>query len=214
MADSPDQSPLRETTPDSRGRSRRLPSASGHRHGRRGFLAAVGRMLFGSALAVGLTSLAATCGLWLLGLARFMLPNVVVEPPSRFKAGRPDDYEPGQVETRFIARFRTWIVRDRQRGGEQIYALRAMCTHLGCTPIWLDGEQVFKCPCHGSGFYKDGTNFEGPAPRPLERFAIRVADDGRLEVDKSRVFRQELGQWNDPDSFVSVQTVSPDRQTS
>ena len=52
--------------------------------------------------------------------------------------------------------------------------------------IWLDAEQKFKCPCHGSGFYKDGINFEGPAPRPLERYAIRVAEDGQLEVDKSR----------------------------
>ena len=36
-------------------------------------------------------------------------------------------------------------------------------------PNWLDGEQKFKCPCHGSGFYMTGVNFEGPAPRPLER---------------------------------------------
>jgi cytochrome b6-f complex iron-sulfur subunit len=77
-----------------------------------------------------------------------------------------------------------------------------VCTHLGCTPNWLEGEQKFKCPCHGSGFYKDGINFEGPAPRPLERFAIRVSDDGQLEVDRSRKFQQELGQWEDPLSFV------------
>jgi len=67
---------------------------------------------------------------------------------------------------------------------------------------WLEAEQKFKCPCHGSGFYKDGINFEGPAPRPLERYAIRVAEDGQLEVDKSRTFQQELGQWQDPDCYV------------
>ena len=66
------------------------------------------------------------------------------------------------------------------------------------------GRRKFKCPCHGSGYYITGVNFEGPAPRPLERMAIRVAEDGALEVDKSRKFQEEMGQWNDPASFVPV----------
>jgi cytochrome b6-f complex iron-sulfur subunit len=148
--------------------------------------------------------LAATHLLWLLGLARFMFPNILIEPPSRFKVGSPDDYEPGQVETRFKSRFGVWIVRHEYEGQPQIYALKAVCTHLGCTPIWLEGEQKFKCPCHGSGFYKDGVNFEGPAPRPLERFAIQIAADGQLEVDKSRTFHEERGEWQDPDCYVLV----------
>ena len=59
-------------------------------------------------------------------------------------------------------------------------------------------------PCHGSGFYISGINFEGPAPRPLERFKVIVADDGQIIVDKSQKFQQELGQWSDPDSFIPV----------
>jgi len=169
---------------------------------RRGFLRRFLGLLFGSALACGFSILAATHLLWLLGLARFMFPNIVIEPPMKFKAGRPGDYQPGQVETRFTGRFGVWIVRHEYEGQRQIYALRTYCTHLGCTPNWLDAEQKFKCPCHGSGFYKDGINFEGPAPRPLERYAIRVAEDGQLEVDKSRTFQQELGQWEDPDCYV------------
>ena len=90
------------------------------------------------------------------------------------------------------------------KGKKEIFALRTVCTHLGCTPNWLEGEQKFKCPCHGSGYYKDGVNFEGPAPRPLERFAIRIGDDGQLEVDTSKTFHEELGQWTDPSSFVPV----------
>ncbi len=171
---------------------------------RRGFFRRFFGVLFGSALACGFSILAATHLLWLLGTARFMFPNIVIEPPTKFKAGRPEDYEPGQVETRFTSRFGVWIVRHEYEGQPQIYALRTYCTHLGCTPNWLDAEQKFKCPCHGSGFYKDGIHFEGPAPRPLERYAIRVAEDGQLEVDKSRVFQQELGQWNDPDCYVNV----------
>jgi cytochrome b6-f complex iron-sulfur subunit len=170
---------------------------------RRNFLRRLAGTVFGSWLAVGMTALAVTHLLWLLGLVRFMFPNVLIEPPMKFKAGAREDYAPGQVATKYVNQFGVWIVRYEYRGQPQIYALNAVCTHLGCTPIWLESEQRFKCPCHGSGFAKDGIHLEGPAPRPLERFAISVADDGQLEVDKSRKFQEELGQWKDPASFVS-----------
>jgi cytochrome b6-f complex iron-sulfur subunit len=73
---------------------------------------------------------------------------------------------------------------------------------LGCTPNWLEAEQKFKCPCHGSGFYKDGINFEGPAPRPLERYAISIAASGEVEVDKSVLFFEEKGEWANPTSYI------------
>ena len=171
---------------------------------RRGFFATLAGVFVGSSLAVGFSALALTNLLWVLGLARFMFPNILTEPPTKFKVGFPDNFAPGQVETKYIAQFGAWIVRAEYDGVPQIFALQAVCTHLGCTPNWLEGEQKFKCPCHGSGFYKDGINFEGPAPRPLERYAIRVADDGQLEVDKSRRFKEEIGQWQDAASFVPV----------
>src|SRR5437773_664182 len=83
-----------------------------------------------------------------------------------------------------------------------LYVMSTTCTHLGCTPNWWDKEQKFKCPCHGSGFKITGVNFEGPAPRPLERWAIAIADDGQIIVDKSKKFQKELGQWSDPESFI------------
>jgi cytochrome b6-f complex iron-sulfur subunit len=161
-------------------------------------------IVLGSSLGVGFTSLAATFGLWTLGTARFMFPNVLTEPPSKFKVGPPANFVPGQVETKYVAQYGVWIANWEYNGQNQIYALKTVCTHLGCTPNWLEGEQKFKCPCHGSGFYKDGINFEGPAPRPLERYAIRLADDGQIEIDKSKTFQEELGQWADPASFVAV----------
>ena len=93
-----------------------------------------------------------------------------------------------------------WI----ERSDSGFYALRSVCTHLGCTPNWLSAEAKFKCPCHGSGFYMSGVNFEGPAPRPLERYRIALGDDGQILIDKSRIFQQEKGQWDDPDSFLSL----------
>lgn len=171
---------------------------------RRSFLAIAVAALFGSSMAIGFTSLAATHLMWLLGLARFMFPNILIEPPTKFKVGFPDTLAPGQVETKFIPQFGVWIVKYEFESQPMIFALKSVCTHLGCTPNWLEAEQKFKCPCHGSGFYKDGVNFEGPAPRPLERYAISLADDGQLQVDKSRTFQEEMGQWKDPASFVPV----------
>lgn len=161
-------------------------------------------VLFGSFLGLGFSTLAATGGLWTLATLRFMFPNVLTEPPSKFKIGFPGDFPPGVVDEKFKAQFGIWPVNVEYKGQRQIVALKTVCTHLGCTPNWLEAEQKFKCPCHGSGFYKDGINFEGPAPRPLERYAIRLADDGQLEVDKSRTFQEELGQWSDAACFVSV----------
>ena len=165
---------------------------------RRGFL----ELAVGSFMAIGFTTLSVTGGLFTLGLARFMFPNVLAEPPSRFKVGAKEGFPAGKVETKFVAQYGVWVVNNEFQGQQQIYALKTVCTHLGCTPNWLEAEQKFKCPCHGSGFYKDGVNFEGPAPRPLERYAVHLADDGQLEIDKSKTFLEELGQWADPESYI------------
>jgi cytochrome b6-f complex iron-sulfur subunit len=157
-----------------------------------------------SFLAIGFTALSATAAAWTLGTVRFMFPNILREPPSRFSVGTADKFPPGQVEERFKAQFGVWIVNTEYNGQQEIFALKSVCTHLGCTPNWLEAEQKFKCPCHGSGFYKDGINFEGPAPRPLERYAIGVGSDGSIEVDKSKTFQEEMGAWNDPASFIPV----------
>ncbi len=68
---------------------------------------------------------------------------------------------------------------------------------FGCTPNWLQVEDKFKCPCHGSGYYESGMNFEGPAPRPLDRFEVRIAEDGQLLVDKSTTSKMHPNE--DPD---------------
>ncbi len=138
--------------------------------------------------------------------ARFMFPNVLFEPPPTFKAGFPNEIQAGQVDERFKSRG-VWLVRtdfDQWAKSSGIFALSTVCTHLGCTPNWLEAEQKFKCPCHGSGYYKTGVNFEGPTPRPLERFAISIGDDGQIVVDKSRKFQQEKGEWVNPAAFLKL----------
>lgn len=139
---------------------------------------------------------AATMGA-LSTMLRFAFPNVTFEPPLKFVAGFPDTYSIG-VDERYKEAHRVWIVRNQQG----FYALSTICTHLGCTPNWLQAEQKFKCPCHGSGYYITGVNFEGPAPRPLPRFNIILADDGQIQIDEAVQYQQELGQWGLPGSFL------------
>lgn len=130
----------------------------------------------------------------LMGFMRYMYPRVLFEPPTSFRAGSPEDYALGAVSEKFKKDQRVWIVR--QEDGS-FFAISAICTHLGCTPNWFAIDSKFKCPCHGSGFRRDGTNYEGPAPRPLDRVKITLNPEGQIIVDKSVVYSMKPGQ--DPD---------------
>lgn len=158
------------------------------------------RRTFVKWLAVGWAAFAAVVAGYGTMIMRYLFPNVLFEPKQEFRAGLPNDYQIGEVSERWKDAYGVWIVRD----SEKIYGLATICTHLGCTPNWMGNEGKFKCPCHGSGFYKDGINFEGPAPRPLERYRIFLADDGEIVIDKTRKFQQEKGEWTDPESYIAV----------
>ncbi|HVT43519.1 MAG TPA: Rieske 2Fe-2S domain-containing protein [Thermoanaerobaculia bacterium] len=161
----------------------------------------VSRRSFFGWLTLAWVALAAALGGLASIFGRFMFPNVLFEPVAKFKAGSPADYSVGEVDERWKDKFGIWMVRDERI----MYALITTCTHLGCTPNWLPTQNKFKCPCHGSGFYKTGINFEGPAPRPLERARITIDPaDGQVVVDKSKQFHQERGEWNDPESYLRL----------
>jgi cytochrome b6-f complex iron-sulfur subunit len=124
-------------------------------------------------------------------MVRFMMPTVLYEPPQEFNAGFPSEFAVGAVDERFKAAFGVWIVREPTG----FYVLSTVCTHLGCTPNWLSADEKFKCPCHGSGFIITGVNVEGPAPRPLERYKVTLAEDGQILIDKNTKYQEEKGQW-------------------
>lgn len=157
------------------------------------------RREFFSYLSVAWIAFAAASSGLVAIIYRYLYPNVVFEPAMDFIAGRPEDYENG-VDERWKNGFGVWIYKNDGK----LTALSNICTHLGCVPTWLPAEAKFKCPCHGSGFYANGINFEGPAPRPLERYKVFVNSTGQIIVDKTKVFRQEKGEWGHPDSFISV----------
>lgn len=171
----------------------KAPAKAGAQESRRDFLGVM------SWFAAAWAAFSATMLAMTLGTVRFLFPNVLSEPPSKFKVGFPDQFEDGKVVERFKDQ-NAWIVKHQGK----IYALSTTCTHLGCTPNWLEAAQKFKCPCHGSGFFITGVNFEGPAPRPLERWAISIGEDGQIVVDKSKKFQKELGQWDNPESYLKA----------
>jgi cytochrome b6-f complex iron-sulfur subunit len=146
------------------------------------------------------TGFAAATAVGLTATVRFLFPQRPLQAAHPIQGGDPSTYAPG-VDERWKEKYGIWIVRDTN----SIYALVAVCVHLGCTPNWLAAQNKFKCPCHGSGYYVSGINFEGPAPRPLERAEIGVsAEDGQIIVDKATRFLYERGQWSDPKAFVKM----------
>jgi len=137
---------------------------------------------------------------WFLAFLRFFLPRTLFEPATSFKIGYPSDYGLG-VDTKFQQKYRIWVDRTPDR----IFVIYARCTHLGCTPDWKPSENKFKCPCHGSGYDSEGINFEGPAPRPMDRARVEVAPDGQILVDVSHLYQWPKGQpsqFNDDGSFL------------
>lgn len=138
----------------------------------------------------------------------FFFPRVIFQPPSVFRIGppeaflhsgdSPDRYGVIFVDTRWKPEHRFFVVRERDR----VYALSARCAHLGCTVNWFQDIRTFKCPCHGSEYRSNGTNFAGPAPRPLDRFRIELNADGQLVVDTAIVYGPE--RFGADGSFVHV----------
>ena len=156
----------------------------------------------------GWGALLGSLGAGTAAFGRFMYPRVLFEPRTEVKVGRPEEYAVGSVSEKWINLYRFWLIRTR----DGFMALSARCTHLGCTALYLAQENKFKCPCHGSGFRgldgEDsapggaGINFEGPAPRPLERAKIALAEDGQLVVDFGKTYRFEKGEWDQPEAFL------------
>lgn len=61
-----------------------------------------------------------------LATARFMMPNVLVEPPTKFKIGPPTDYSPGTVSTKWKAQFGVWIVNAEVQGANDLRVVNGL----------------------------------------------------------------------------------------
>src|SRR3989449_11292741 len=127
-----------------------------------------------------------TCFLMFL---RFFLPRAIFEPSSVFKVGFPSDYALG-VDTKWQQQYRIWV----DKTSDRVFVSYARCTHLGCTPDWKASENKFKCPCHGSGYDSEAINFEGPAPRPMDRAHVELDAEGQIVWDIAKLYREPKGE--------------------
>jgi len=146
-----------------------------------------------------ITAFLATCFFMFL---RFFLPRSITEPPSTFKVGLPSDYALG-VDTKWQQQYRIWV----DKTSDRIFVIYARCTHLGCTPDWKASENKFKCPCHGSGYDSEAINFEGPAPRPMDRAHVELDAEGQIVVDIGHLYRWPKGEkneFNDPGAYIPL----------
>jgi cytochrome b6-f complex iron-sulfur subunit len=135
------------------------------------------RFLFGA----GVGSVVAGVLGFLGATARYLFPNVLYEPPSRFPVGLPQDFPPGSAT--FLPEDRLFIFN----GSEGFYAISSICTHLGCNVRYEANHERFACPCHGSVFDSLGRVVHGPAPRPLRWFGLSLSSRGELVVDEQRL---------------------------
>jgi len=131
---------------------------------------------------LGLASLwsaAIALGIALLGALRLPLPTAFPESSRRVKLGPPGPFE--GITMTPIAEQRLFIFSDK----EGLYAMSAICTHLGCIVAAQEGGGFF-CPCHGSRFNAHGKVVKGPAPRALPHLELSISPDGQLVVDRSK----------------------------
>ena len=161
------------------------------------------RRTFLNKLTGGILGLGATISSW--PMLRALFPNVLYEPPQRFRIGTPEGF---QIGVTYLEDRKIFLVREQN----DYRVVSGVCTHLGCTvkfsPFTQERELTvrnhtftalgeFHCPCHGSKFHGDGTNYSGPAPRPLQWFHVEMSpNDGSLVVD--------LGNEVDRDSRLVV----------
>ena len=158
------------------------------------------RGLFGTAFH-GWAAFATALGISKLALVRFLFPNVSFEKAMIFQTAPKSEFGAETVNEAWKESDAVWMVNT----GGKLMAISTVCTHLGCTPDWQAGNAKFKCPCHGSGYYINGVNFEGPTPRPLERF--RIAEDpvtGNVIVDKTQKCQLEQGTCEQSQFFLPV----------
>jgi cytochrome b6-f complex iron-sulfur subunit len=139
---------------------------------------------------------------YFLMFLRFFMPRSILEPSSRFSVGFPSDYALG-VDTKWQQQYRIWV----DKTSDRIFVIYARCTHLGCTPDWKASENKFKCPCHGSGYDSEAINFEGPAPRPMDRAHVELDAEGQIVVDVGTLYKWPKGeknQFNDAGAYIPL----------
>jgi len=132
---------------------------------------------------------AAVVGLPLIGFV--IAPLFRKEPGQWVTLGKVGDFQIGKTASVTVldpsplpwagitAKNAVWL---RRESDTSFIAFSANCTHLGCPVRWMEGAELFLCPCHGGAYYKDGNVAAGPPPRPLFRYDVRIKN-GEVRIN-------------------------------
>jgi menaquinol-cytochrome c reductase iron-sulfur subunit len=154
----------------------------------------ISRRRFVEKLSIGLIALCgAIVGLPVVG---FILAPFFRKVPNEWVTlGKPNDFQIGKTVAVTVndpsslpwagvtAKSGVWLRRVTE---DTFIAFSANCTHLGCPVRWLEGANLFMCPCHGGVYYSDGKVAAGPPPLPLFRYDVRVAN-GEVQMKQAIV---------------------------
>jgi Rieske Fe-S protein len=125
--------------------------------------ALIGAAFAGLSAAVASPRKQAELSRWRTGIAPGQAPSSFP-----FTAVLTERHEDGWYQTSR----QTVVFIDKQ--GDQLTAMSATCSHLGCHVKWEATANQFKCPCHGGTYDRAGNVVSGPPPRPLDKLQVRV----------------------------------------
>jgi len=161
---------------------------------------------------VGWGAVLAVLGQWSIGFISFFTPKRLGAFGGTVPAGVASDFKIGDVKV--IREGKFYVTRVP----EGFFALYWKCPHLGCTVPWAEGDPAmpgppgagdqaftdkrrFKCPCHGSIYNRYGQIIQGPAPRPMDLFPLKIDGSGKISVETG------------PTKVVSRSVASADQAT-
>jgi Rieske Fe-S protein len=114
-------------------------------------------------------------GVWMslvYPLVRYLIPPAEANvATNEALAGAIGDLKPNSAKTFRFGSHPALLVR--LPSGEY-KSMSAVCTHLGCTVQYQPETQQIWCPCHNGRYDIDGRNIQGPPPRPLVAFDVKV----------------------------------------
>jgi len=123
-------------------------------------------------------------GVWMslvYPLVRYLIPPAEANvATNEALAGAVGELKPNSAKT---FRFGTHPALLIRLPNGEYQSMSAVCTHLGCTVQYQPGTQQVWCPCHNGRYDLNGRNIQGPPPRPLVTFDVKLRGE---EIHVSR----------------------------
>jgi len=145
---------------------------------------------------IGLAGISVGIGMTMLGAGGVFLGAPAITNRAKgqwIEVGSIEDFEDGQF-TQVVLEFSIqdgWAYSQQRmlayvsRKGDELKALSATCTHLGCNVRYDEEGNRFICPCHAGVYDPEGKNIAGPPPKPLSLLPVKIEKNTVLVYNKN-----------------------------